>query len=182
MKNLRRFLSCLLAVTMLLALGVTASAAEFTDVPAGSDYAEAVQWASDNGYIYGYGDGRFGVNDNVTRAQLATIFHRAAGTPAASGTSRFSDAEAGAYYINALSWAETAGLIAGYPDGQFGVGDPVTRQQVATILWRWAGSPDAAADTYTDAASIASYAQTAVDWSRANNIIAARSEIGRAHV
>ena len=64
MKNLRRFLSCLLAVTMLLALGVTASAAEFTDVPAGSDYAEAVQWASDNGYIYGYGDGRFGVNDD----------------------------------------------------------------------------------------------------------------------
>ncbi len=176
MKNLRRFLSCLLAVTMLLALGVTASAAEFTDVPAGSDYAEAVQWASDNGYIYGYGDGRFGVNDNVTRAQLAAIFHRAAGTPAASGTSRFSDAEAGAYYINALSWAETAGLIAGYPDGRFGVGDPVTRQQVATILWRWAGSPAASAENYADEGSIAAYAQTAVDWSRSNGIIAARSD------
>ena len=176
MKNLRRFLSCLLAVTMLLALGVTASAAEFTDVPAGSDYAEAVQWASDNGYIYGYGDGRFGVNDNVTRAQLATIFHRAAGTPAASGTSRFSDAEAGAYYINALSWAETAGLIAGYPDGRFGVGDPVTRQQVATILWRWAGSPAASAGNYSDENTISAYAQTAVDWSRSNGIIAARSD------
>lgn len=176
MKNLRHFLSCLLAVTMLLALGVTASAAEFTDVPAGSDYAEAVQWASDNGYIYGYGDGRFGVNDNVTRAQLATIFHRAAGTPAASGTSRFSDAEAGAYYINALSWAETAGLIAGYPDGQFGVGDPVTRQQVATILWRWAGSPAASAGNYSDENAISAYAQTAVDWSRSNGIIAARSD------
>lgn len=176
MKNLRRFLSCLLAVTMLLALGVTASAAEFTDVPAGSDYAEAVQWASDNGYIYGYGDGRFGVNDNVTRAQLAAIFHRAAGTPAASGTSRFSDAEAGAYYINALSWAETAGLIAGYPDGRFGVGDPVTRQQVATILWRWAGSPAASAGNYSDENAISAYAQTAVDWSRSNGIIAARSD------
>ena len=176
MKNLRRFLSCLLAVTMLLALGVTAYAAEFTDVPAGSDYAEAVQWASDNGYIYGYGDGRFGVNDNVTRAQLATIFHRAAGTPAASGTSRFSDAEAGAYYINALSWAETAGLIAGYPDGRFGVGDPVTRQQVATILWRWAGSPAASAGNYSDENAISAYAQTAVDWSRSNGIIAARSD------
>ena len=176
MKNLRRFLSCLLAVTMLLALGVTAYAAEFTDVPAGSDYAEAVQWASDNGYIYGYGDSRFGVNDNVTRAQLATIFHRAAGTPAASGTSRFSDAEAGAYYINALSWAETAGLIAGYPDGRFGVGDPVTRQQVATILWRWAGSPAASAGNYSDENAISAYAQTAVDWSRSNGIIAARSD------
>ena len=176
MKNLRRFLSCLLAVTMLLALGVTAYAAEFTDVPAGSDYAEAVQWASDNGYIYGYGDGRFGVNDNVTRAQLAAIFHRAAGTPAASGTSRFSDAEAGAYYINALNWAETAGLIAGYPDGRFGVGDPVTRQQVATILWRWAGSPAASAGNYSDENAISAYAQTAVDWSRSNGIIAARSD------
>ena len=176
MKNLRRFLSCLLAVTMLLALGVTAYAAEFTDVPAGSDYAEAVQWASDNGYIYGYGDSRFGVNDNVTRAQLATIFHRAAGTPAASGTSRFSDAEAGAYYINALSWAETAGLIAGYPDGRFGVGDPVTRQQVATILWRWAGSPAPSAENYSDENAISAYAQTAVDWSRSNGIIAARSD------
>ena len=176
MKNLRRFLSCLLAVTMLLALGVTAYAAEFTDVPAGSDYAEAVQWASDNGYIYGYGDSRFGVNDNVTRAQLATIFHRAAGTPASSGTSRFSDAEAGAYYINALSWAETAGLIAGYPDGQFGVGVPVTRQQVATILWRWAGSPAASAENYSDENAISAYAQTAVDWSRSNGIIAARSD------
>ncbi len=176
MKNLRRFLSCLLAVTMLLALGVTAYAAEFTDVPAGSDYAEAVQWASDNGYIYGYGDGRFGVNDNVTRAQLAAIFHRAVGTPAASGTSRFSDAEAGAYYINALSWAETAGLIAGYPDGRFGVGDPVTRQQVATILWRWAGSPVASAENYSDENAISAYAQTAVDWSRSNSIIAARSD------
>ena len=59
MKNLKRFLSFLLAVTMLTALCITASAAEFTDVPAGSDYAEAVQWAADNGCIYGYGDGRF---------------------------------------------------------------------------------------------------------------------------
>lgn len=176
MKNLRHFLSCLLVVTMLLALGITAYAAEFTDVPAGSDYAEAVQWASDNGYIYGYGDGRFGVNDHVTRAQLAAIFHRAAGTPTASGTSRFSDAVAGAYYINALSWAENAGLIAGYPDGWFGVDDPVTRQQVATILWRWAGSPAAAAENYADENTISAYAQTAVDWSRSNGIIAARSD------
>lgn len=126
--------------------------------------------------IYGYGDGRFGVNDNVTRAQLAAIFHRAAGTPAASGTSRFSDTVAGAYYMNALSWAENAGLIAGYPDGRFGVDDPVTRQQTATILWRWAGSPAAADEDYADENSISAYAQTAVDWSRSNGIIAARSD------
>lgn len=176
MKNLKRFFSFLLAAAMLLALGVTASAAEFNDVPAGSDYAEAVQWAADNGYIYGYGDGRFGVNDNVTRAQAATIFYRAAGNPAASGVSRFSDVTAAAYYIDAASWAEDNGLIAGYPDGRFGVDDPVTRQQVATILWRWAGSPASSAEDYADEGSIAEYARTAVDWSRSNGIVAARSD------
>lgn len=176
MKNLKRFLSLLLAVTTLLVLGVTASAAEFTDVPADSDCAEAVRWAADNGYIYGYGDGRFGVDDHVTRAQLAVIFHRAAGTPAASGTSRFSDAVAGAYYMDALSWAESAGLIAGYPDGRFGVDDPVTRQQAAVILWRQAGSPTAAAEDYVDENGISAYARMAVDWSRSNGIIAARGD------
>ena len=176
MKNLKRFLSFLLAVTMLMALGITASAADFTDVPAGSDYAEAVQWAAEHGYVNGYGDGRFGVNDSVTRAQLATIFYRAAGEPAVSGVSRFPDVAATAYYHNAASWAENNSLISGYPDGRFGVNDNVTRQQVATILWRWAGSPAATAGDYADESSIAAYAQTAVDWSRSNAIISARSD------
>lgn len=92
--------------------------------------------------------------------------------PAASGTSRFSDAAAGAYYMDALSWAENAGLIAGYPDGRFGMDDPVTRQQTAAIPWRWAGSP--AAEDYADENSISAYAQTAVDWSRSNGIMTAR--------
>lgn len=137
MKNLMRFLPLALVFLILLALSMTTFAAEdtgFTDVPADADYAEAVRWAADHGYINGYGDGRFGINDNVTRAQLAAILYRAAGTPASSGVSRFSDVSTAAYYIDAASWAEDNGLINGYPDGRFGVDDPVTRQQVATIL------------------------------------------------
>jgi|GEM_PF-48339 len=176
MKNLKRFFAFFLAVAMLMTLSVAAFAAEFTDVSDGSDYAEAIQWASENGYIYGYGDGRFGVNDNVTRAQLAAIFYRAAGSPAASGVTRFSDVTATAYYIDAASWAEDNGLINGYPDGRFGVDDFVTRQQAVAILWRWAGSPAATAEDYADENNISSYAQTAVDWSRSNGIIAARSD------
>ena len=83
---------------------------------------------------------------------------------------------AGAYSVTAASWAADNGLVNGYADGRFGVGDPVTRQQVAAILWRWAGSPAASAQDYADEASISAYAGTAVDWSRANNIIAARSD------
>lgn len=174
MKKFRQLLSSLLAVSMLLALSVTASAAEFPDVPAGSTYAQAVQWVSQQGYINGYNDGRFGVNDNVTRAQLAAILYRAAGSPAASGTTRFPDVAAAAYYVNAASWAADGGLINGYSDGRFGVNDPITRQQVTAIFWRWAGSPAASAEDYADEASISGYAGTAVDWSRANSILPAK--------
>ena len=173
---IKKMLSLCLSLALLLGLSVTASAASFSDVPAGAAYAEAVNWASEQGYVNGYSDGRFGVSDNVTRAQLSAILYRAAGSPTASGTTRFSDVAAGAYYVNAASWAADSGLVNGYADGRFGVGDPVTRQQVAAILWRWAGSPEASADAYTDDASISGYAQTAVDWSRTNNIIAARSD------
>ena len=173
MKNLKRFGSLLLTLVLSLSLAVPAFAAEdgdrFSDVPEGAAYAEAVNWAAEQGYVNGYNDGRFGVNDNV--AQPA-----GSGSPAASGTTRFSDVAAGAYYVDAASWAADNGLVNGYQDGRFGVGDNVTRQQVIAILWRWAGSPDASAGDYTDDSAISGYAQTAVGWSRANNIMAGRED------
>lgn len=173
---MKKILSAMLTIAMLLALCVeTASAAEFPDVPAGSAYAQAVQWVSQQGYINGYNDGRFGANDNVTRAQLAAILYRAAGSPAASGTTRFPDVASTAYYVNAASWTAAGGLINGYQDGRFGVNDPITRQQVTAIFWRWAGSPAASADDYADEAGISDYAKTAVDWARANNIVPAKN-------
>lgn len=162
-----------LAVLLMVSAGAVEYAG-FPDVDGNTDYAEAIQWAAEQGYINGYPDGRFGVNDPVTRAQLAAIFYRAAGNPAVSGTSRFSDVQATAYYANAAIWAENIGLINGYPDGRFGVNDSVTRQQAVTILWRWAGSLDASGEDYADETSIAAYAQTAVDWSQSNQILAGR--------
>lgn len=162
-------LSCVLSAN---AAGLTV----FTDVDNDDSYAEAIQWAAEQGYINGYPDGRFGANDPVTRAQLATIFYRAAESPDVSGTSRFSDVQAAVYYANAVHWAEGNGLVSGYPDGRYGVNDPVTRQQVVTILWRWADSPDAVDEDYTDENAIAAYAQTAVDWSRSGGILVGRED------
>ena len=82
---------------------------------------------------------------------------------------------ADAPYAEAVSWAAERGYINAYSDGRFGVSDPVTRQQVAAILWRWAGSPAASGEDYADEGSISSYARAAVDWCRTNNVMAARS-------
>lgn len=81
---MKRFYALLLALCMALALAATASAVgetAFSDVSASAPYAEAVQWATEHGYVNGYTDGRFGVSDNVTRAQLSAILYRTAGSP-----------------------------------------------------------------------------------------------------
>lgn len=177
MKN--RLLLLTLCIIIGLSFPPSANAEEiagFSDVDENAVYAEAIRWAEEQGYVNGYPDGRFGVNDPVTRAQLAAIFYRAEGSPAVSGTSRFSDVRAAAYYVDAAVWAENHGLISGYPDGRYGVDDPVTRQQVVTILWRWAGSPTASGEDYADESTVAAYAQTAVDWSQSNSILAGRED------
>ena len=95
---------------------------------------------------------------------------------AAENGGRFSDVPGGVSYAAAVNWAAEQGYVNGYQDGRFGVGDNVTRQQVIAILWRWAGSPDASAEDYTDDSATSGYAQTAVDWSRANSIMAGRED------
>lgn len=95
---------------------------------------------------------------------------------AAENGGRFSDVPDGVSYAAAVNWAAEQGYVNGYQDGRFDVGDNVTRQQVIAILWRWAGSPDASAEDYTDDSATSGYAQTAVDWSRANSIMAGRED------
>ena len=86
----------MLALGTTLSLAATACAVEtaFSDVDADHPFAGAIRWAAENGYVNGYSDGRFGVDDYVTRAQLAAVFHRSAGSPTASGAVRFSDVAA----------------------------------------------------------------------------------------
>ena len=175
----RKFLTFLALLCLAVSLMVPAGAAEyagFSDVGDSAGYGEAIRWAAEQGYVNGYSDGRFGVHDPVTRAQLAAIFYRAAGVPSVSGASRFPDVRADAYYADAAAWAEGSGLIGGYSDGRFGVHDSVTRQQLIAILWRWAGSPDASGEDYADESSIAAYARMAVDWSESNDILAGRED------
>lgn len=87
----------------------------------------------------------------VTRAMLVSILHRNAGSPDSSENIRFSDTASGAWYADALRWAVGNNLVSGYSDGRFGPNDPVTRKQLATILWRAEGCPShGTAQPFTD--------------------------------
>lgn len=142
MRNLKRLLSVMLAAVTALALSVPAFAAVedtgFSDVPANAWYAEAVEYVRDNGLMSGTSSTTFSPNGTMTRAMLATTLYREAGSPSVSGTDAFTDTQDGAWYGDAVLWASQEGVVSGYGNGLFGTNDPVSREQIATILWRYA--------------------------------------------
>ena len=179
MKICKRFGALLLALVLTFSLSVTAFAAVedtgFSDVDADDWFAASAVYARDNGIMNGTSATTFNPNGTTSRGQIAAILYRAAGSPAASGGTDFSDVAETAYYASAVRWAAANGVVTGYADGTFRPNDPITRQQLAAILWRYAGSPAAESGTdYADEDAIAAYAVTAVDWARDAGVISGR--------
>ena len=129
----------LAACTLWSGMFCTAGAANFTDVASGAWYAEAVGYCTEHGLMTGVSDTAFAPEDTMTRAMLVTILYRQAGSPAVSHTVSFTDVAAEAWYAQAVAWADANGVAGGYGDGRFGPEEPVTREQMAAILWRRAG-------------------------------------------
>lgn len=173
MKKRTRALALCLAWT--LALTVPAFAAgettSYTDVPQGAWYEQAVDYCRENGLMTGTGENKFSPEGKVTRAMLAVVLHRMAGSPAVTGESGFSDVPANAWYAQAVCWASRNGVMGGYGGGRFGPADPVTREQLAAVFWRLAGSPAAQGSDFADEGDISSYAVQAVDWARATQLM-----------
>lgn len=179
MKTLKKITGVLLAVLMVIMAAMPAAAAiddtGFNDVNPGDWFAEAVTYCRDNGLMAGKGNGRFAPNDNMTRAELVTVLYRAAGEPAVTNNNPFTDVASGQWYTNGVLWAQQNEIVSGYGNGRFGTNDPVRREQIATILWRDAGSPAATSGTdFSDESAISGYASTAVDWARANGIVSGK--------
>ena len=179
MKICKRFGALLLALVLTFSLSVTAFAAVedtgFSDVDADDWFAGSAVYVRDNGIMNGTSATTFDPNGTTSRGQIAAILYRAAGSPAASGGTAYSDVAETAYYASAVRWASASGVVTGYDDGTFRPNDPITRQQMAAILWRCAGSPAAESGTdYADESAIASYAVTAVDWARDAGVISGR--------
>lgn len=176
---MKRLVSAVVAGISAFSIGTCAFAAVwdtgFADVPADAWYADAVAYVQDNGLMSGTGDALFAPDAGMTRAMLATVLYRAAGSPTVSGADSFTDTAADTWYSDAVVWASAQGLVNGYGDGTFGTNNPVSREQIAAILWRYAGSPDAQpGPVFADENEISGYAMQAVDWAQGAGIINGR--------
>ncbi|MCF0123467.1 MAG: S8 family serine peptidase, partial [Ruminiclostridium sp.] len=139
----------------------------FLDMPALGHWAhEGIDYCVARGLMQGVSADLFCPNSSITRGQLVTILYRMAGSPSVSSRSGYSDVPAGQYYSNPVAWASARGIVTGLPDGTFQPDAPITREQLATILWRYAGSPAASGSLfhYPDSASVGDYARSALIW------------------
>ena len=176
MKMRRKITSLILTVLLVICGALPAQAAVsdtgFADVAANDWYAEAVTYCRENGLMSGTGSNNFSPNSNMSRAMLATVLYRMEGEPQVNSTNPFTDVPAGQWYTGGVLWAQQNDIVSGYGDGRFGTNDPITREQIAAILWRYEGRPQVGKDAeFADAAQISSYALEAVDWARANGIV-----------
>ena len=120
--------------------------------------------------------------DPLTRSALAVLLHTAQGSPVVNYAMNFSDVAQDAPYAEAIRWAASEGLMSGYGDGTVGPDDPVTREQLAVILWRQAGSPmlmDYPGLTkYSDVGDISQFAQPALAWAHQKEMVPAEGQLG----
>ena len=149
----------------------------FTDVAESDWFYDAVRYAYENGLMGGIGDNLFAPNHPTTRAQLVTILYRLEGEPAVTGQSGFTDVEADTWYTDAVAWAAEEGVVNGVSATQFAPGNNITREQLATILFRYAEakgydvSPRADLSGFPDAGGILPYAQEAMAWAVAEGLL-----------
>lgn len=146
MRNLKRLGTLFLTLALILGLCSAALAAVedtgFSDVDDADAWcADAVEYVRDNELMSGTSDTTFSPNGTMTRAMLAAVLYRMAGSPAVSGSDSFTDTADGTWYADAILWASDEGVMSGYGGGLFGANDPVNREQIAAILWRYTGSP-----------------------------------------
>ena len=143
----------------------------FPDVSNTGWYIKAIEYVCTNGLMAGYSNGKFGPNDTLTRAQFAQIIYNKEGQPKAD-SGRFTDVTTG-WYANAVNWAAAEGIVAGVGGGKFAPDQPISRQDLAVMLWRYAGSPDPRKNEldFSDAGKVSTYAWKALCWANENGIV-----------
>ena len=144
--------------------------------------ADAVDFASDMRLVNGTGEKSFAPNATMTRAMLVTVLYRAAGSPEMTVTTSFTDLDPNSYYYNAVVWANAMGVVTGISETTFSPDAPVTREQIAVILYRYAnlngnteGVAGANLDGYSDRSQLDDYAVSAMSWAVSKGIVTGTS-------
>ena len=141
---------------------------KFKDAPKKGNWAhEGIDYCIANEYMNGTGNGLFSPAGTVTRAQLVTIIYRIEGEPETEFKGTFDDVADGKFYSKAVEWAAVNGIVNGIEPGKFNPMGNITREQIATILYRYEGSPavSTALTQFPDANLVHSYAEKALAWS-----------------
>lgn len=154
----------------------------FTDVDSSAWYAGAVNFVTGTRLMSGTSSTAFNPNSAMTRAMLVTVLWRAENQPSAASSASFTDVASGSWYSDAVSWAVENGIVNGTSDTTFSPDRSITRQEIATILQRYAeykGVDVTQTDDlafYTDSGSVASWAQAAVGWAVKSGIVTGATE------
>ena len=150
----------------------------FADVSGSDWFYNDVRYVYEKGIMDGTGADRFSPNAPLTRAMIVTILYRMAGSPAMSGVSDFKDVDSNKWFAKAVAWAAANGIVNGYGDSLFGPNDPVTREQLAAILYRYAVYGGMTAVTleenlgsFADTAQLSAYAIQAMNWAVGQGLI-----------
>lgn len=146
----------------------------FADVPASDWAAEAVAFVSGHELFAGTGGNAFSPDVSMTRGMMAVVLHNLEDGPDSGGSSVFTDVPDSAFYAGAVAWAAGQGILSGYAGGAFGPDDDVTREQLAVMLYRHAGSPAAPSgqlSRFADPGAVSGYARAALEWAVANGIV-----------
>lgn len=156
----------------------------FTDVGAEQWYYDSVGQAVDQGWMAGTGSYTFAPNAPMTRGMLAVVLYSLEGRPVPAGGAAFSDVPEGAWYGKAVQWASQTGVAAGRGDGTFGPQNAVTRQELAQMLYNYAGHKDgdltAQGDlsAFPDGDAVAGWAETAMVWASGSGLINGHKDTG----
>ena len=153
----------------------------FTDISEKDWFYGDVMFVYENGLMLGTSKTLFSPHGTAMRGMMATILWRMEGSPVPKGKNSFTDVEAGKWYADAITWTAENGIFAGYGKDKFGPDDPITREQLAAIFYRYADykgydlTVKGDLDKFKDADKITDYAKTAMQWAVGSGLVKGKS-------
>ena len=180
-EGLYTFLMPAASVTVTARFAKAEARLPFQDVSPADWFYESVDWAWRSGLMKGTAETQFSPNQTTSRGMIVTLLYRLAGSPEAPKWSPFGDVAEGAYYAAPVAWAAWNGIVNGYSQTKFGPNDPISREQFAAILYRYAQhrtldvSAAGSLASFADAGQVHDYAKTPMAWAAAAGLITGKS-------